>query len=690
MDDQTKTQAQLIEELQAMRTEVAQLRGVVDDFRNAEETLFLLRSAIETADVGITISNKEGRIIYSNPADAAIHGYTVSELIGQPSNIFGLNKTRRPMSNHEVDSMAQWKREGLNMRKDGTVIPVLLISASARNVNGDVIGIVTICADISERKRAEQELQRSREFLNHILNSIPDPVFVKDSAHHWIMLNDAMCDYLGQPREALLDKSEDSFFSKEDTEAFWETDKKVFSTGLPSVTEERLTNAAAKTRIVATKKALLEHPSTHEKILVGIIRDITELKEKEAALHQYQNHLKEMVNARTSDLEKANDQLQAEISERTVAEKRLASEKERLSVTLKCLDEGVITTDTRGYIELFNMAAEAMTGWSHEEAIGRSSSDVFNAVDEESREAITPLAVLNIENKANVYKKGVLIAKDGSELAVAISTGALLRSSGEKIGVVITFRDVTEARQFDHAKKMFLNSISHELRTPLAPIRGFVELMQMDEEMSVETRREFLQHILTNVEREQKLVDELISLARLESRQEQYEFTVINAYEFFSMIEANNKMLVRQLIQDRYSTDKYTYISEINSKLKSFSIYVDTRRMQEVLESLLTNAIKYSPANRMFIQVSADCNDGQIQISVHDKGRGIPKLELSQIFKPFYQVRRKGWDVSDGIGLGLARARQYMEAHGGRIKVDSVVEQGSCFTVILPIHKQAN
>ena len=124
-----------------------------------------LEKAIETTEAGITITDNEGRIEYINPADARMHGYTVDELIGQRSNIFTLPEFREKDPNRLQDGeeLPYWKRERTNVRKDGSVFPVKLISNPIHDERGTCVGIVTICEDITERKQAEEELKEAKE-----------------------------------------------------------------------------------------------------------------------------------------------------------------------------------------------------------------------------------------------------------------------------------------------------------------------------------------------------------------------------------------------------------------------------------------------------------------------------------------------------------------------------------------------
>ncbi len=179
------------------------------------------------------------------------------------------------------------------------------------NEEGEVTHVGVVSHDITERKRFADELEKSRDFLNNILNSVPDPIFVKDESHRWIILNDAYCDFVGFPREELLGKTDYDFFSDEQADTSWEKDDAVFSTNIENVHEEKFTDSSDELRTISTKRALFKHPATGKKTLVGVMRDITDIKRTEAELIAYKEHLEDLVDLRTEELQVAKEKAEA-------------------------------------------------------------------------------------------------------------------------------------------------------------------------------------------------------------------------------------------------------------------------------------------------------------------------------------------------------------------------------------------
>ena len=145
-------------------------------------------------------------------------------------------------------------------------------------------------------------------FLEQIVDTIADPIFVKDESHRWIMVNQALCEFMGHPRERLLGKSDYDFFPREEADVFQEKDAEVFASGETNINEECFTDAEGKTHTIVTKKSVFEDPKGN-KILVGSIRDITELKDAQTALQNVRDELEERVEERTLEVKRTQEML---------------------------------------------------------------------------------------------------------------------------------------------------------------------------------------------------------------------------------------------------------------------------------------------------------------------------------------------------------------------------------------------
>ncbi len=182
-----------------------------------------------------------------------------------------------------------------------TVSPIL-------DAQGELRGAVHIATDITERKRIEAEVLESRDYLRSIIDSVADPIFVKDEGFHWILFNDAFCKFMGRSSQEILGKTDYDFFPKAEADVFREKDKSVFGSGLANINEEMFTDAKGVSHVIVTKKAIYTD-LLGKKMLVGVIRDITELKKIEAALLGERGHLEEKVRDRTLELQQTNQRL---------------------------------------------------------------------------------------------------------------------------------------------------------------------------------------------------------------------------------------------------------------------------------------------------------------------------------------------------------------------------------------------
>jgi PAS domain S-box-containing protein len=292
MSNSKNALAPLAQDLQAVPTDVAlNLKG--------QDSQTLFRQLFERSTDAILLFADQG-FIDCNQAAVDLFGYEhKSQLIAvHPSEVspeFQPDGLRSSSAERNQELFAKTYAQGFNrfewlhQRANGqTFLAEVVITVI--EYDGQEI-LHSVVRDISDRKQSELDLQASRAFLVNILNTIPDPVFVKDEQHRFLVVNDAFCQLIGQSREALLGRSDYDFFPQEEADVFWEKDDWVMQTGEDNENEEEITNLQGETRIIATRKTLLIGDQG-QKILVGVIRDITELKQTTAELQASQQLLK--------------------------------------------------------------------------------------------------------------------------------------------------------------------------------------------------------------------------------------------------------------------------------------------------------------------------------------------------------------------------------------------------------------
>src|SRR6478672_6203254 len=242
-------------------------------------------------------TNTAGNWTFLNPAWTEITGFTVDESLGTSclSYIYSedqhqyLNSFRGRRPNQQISCCYQSRY----VTKNGEIRWVEVQEFFIFGGNGEAQGTTGTINDITDKILALSELEASKKFLNYTIDAVADPLFVKDEQHRWILLNDAFCKLIGKQREELLGKSDYDFFPKQEAEIFWHTDQQVFTTGKENESEEIFTDAHGANHILSTKKTVFEN-TDGSKILVGIIRDITEDRRKQLAQQESEARLRQV------------------------------------------------------------------------------------------------------------------------------------------------------------------------------------------------------------------------------------------------------------------------------------------------------------------------------------------------------------------------------------------------------------
>ena len=251
---------------------------------------------------------------------------------------------------------------------------------------------------------------------------------------------------------------------------------------------------------------------------------------------------------------------------------------------------------------------------------------------------------------------------------------ATKNEAGEITGALVLFHDITELKKMDQVRRDFVANVSHELRTPLSILRGYIETL-LD---SPKTSHEELTRILRVMERHSNrlelLVEDLLTLAQLESGNPDLQMGNLDLSDF-----------LQEMIRDwekKLTSKQLNMIIDVPRDL--LPIRVDRTRLQEALYNLLDNAVKYSREHGE-IRLSARQRDGEIELSVSDDGIGIAKEDLPRIFERFYRAdRARSAEEVRGTGLGLAIVKHIAQLHGGRVEAESELEKGTTIRMVLP------
>lgn len=353
----------------------------------------------------------------------------------------------------------------------------------------------------------------------------------------------------------------------------------------------------------------------------------------------------------------------------------MAERSARLDSILGSMTDGLWVYDSTGIVVDVNQAALNMFGLaSRAEAIENSSFANFRLRDAEGR-AIPARHLPHAQALAGQTVPDYLAIGrhllTGADLDLSIAA-APIESDGV-VGAVLVIRDITALQELDRKKDEFLSVASHELRTPLTTIKGYTQLLsQTVNDLDPEERATYINAVLGEIERMMGLISELLDVSRIETNRLQIHPQPIQWIDFI------DGRVSAFRVQHRQRTIRF----DVGAPESTIS--VDPDRMRQVVDNLLSNALKYSPEGSD-IDVQVVCADGFLTTSVTDHGIGIPEDELPHLFERFHRARNVSSRYYGGLGLGLYIARAIVEAHGGSITVRSEEGSGSTFTLTLPL-----
>ncbi len=334
---------------------------------------------------------------------------------------------------------------------------------------------------------------------------------------------------------------------------------------------------------------------------------------------------------------------------------RVAVEREQSVAILANIAEGVVAVDRDGRVVLWNAAAAEITGVPATEAVGRTPAQVLQR---------------DLESETGGTNRLVSIPRAGEEVWLSLSEAIMRDPVGAPAGRIFAFRDISAEHAVEQMKSDFVSAVSVELRTPLTSIYGFAQtLLRGDIAFTDEERRTFLAFIARESERLTETVDALLDVARLDSGG-------LGA----ALAPTDVGAVVQEVIAGaERAANGHRFVAELGPD--ELSAAADPAMLRQVLDQLVSNAVKYSPSGAT-VTVSARRSGDAVEVAVADEGAGVPAAERDRIFSKFY---RAGDVQAHGTGLGLFIARGLVREMGGRIWVDSGKGGGARFTFELPL-----
>ncbi|MBI4372273.1 MAG: PAS domain S-box protein [Candidatus Omnitrophica bacterium] len=396
-----------------------------------------------------------------------------------------------------------------------------------------------------------------------------------------------------------------------------------------------------------------------------------------------------------------------DITETQQVEDALNQERNFVSAVLDTAGALVLILDSEGRIVRFNRACEQISGYTANEIKEKYFWDLFVLPEEVSQ--VSAIFTRLLAGQFPINYESSWIAKDGNRRTITWTSTILNEKEGSVVHVIATGIDITTRKEaekkltevvtdlaysneeldkstrelkeanerlkkLDELKSHFISAASHELRTPLTSLKGYVEAILQGEVGPInEKQNQFLGYVKEATERLHRLLNDLLDISKIESGQVKMTIDLIN---------------LRNLLKEEITVFKpQAHDKEISLSLETDEnlqpIYCDADKIREVMDNLVSNAIKYTPRNGK-IKIFGHNSKNGVQIEVRDTGIGIRNEDLHRVFEPFQCIEKNGIDREESTGLGLTLVKKIVEAHGGEIRVKSEEGKGSSFSVILP------
>lgn len=344
----------------------------------------------------------------------------------------------------------------------------------------------------------------------------------------------------------------------------------------------------------------------------------------------------------------------------------ISDEKEKVEAILTNMADGVIALNDEDEIIHINPAARKMLSMKN------------NNNDKQNEEKIKRIFKIDFDElfKKQTNPKETLVQIKKLTLKAII---APLNRDDRIVGIIIVLQDITKQHRLENMRKEFVANVSHELRTPLTTIKSYTETLLEGALEDKNIASTFLGVVNNEVDRMTRLVSDLLELSRLDSKETRWNKVAVNSGYIVGEVISKLQMSIKQKGQE----------IKVDIPERAPDIFVDKDKIEQVLQNILSNAIKYTPENgKIFVKLEEQGNETKIVIK--DTGVGIPKEDLPRIFERFYRVDKTRSREQGGTGLGLSIAREIIEAHDGKIGIESELGKGTSVILSIPAISHAD
>jgi two-component system sensor histidine kinase/response regulator len=642
--------------MRSLSNEAVGFRGIARDvtercqaeaaLRESEERY---RTILESIEDGYYEVDLAGNFMFFNDSLCKMLGYSKDELIGMNNREYMSEETGKTVFETFNKVYRTGRSEkGVNwefIKKEGGKGFLDCSVSLMKNSEGRPIGFRGIARNITEQKRAEQDLKESEEKYRELFENSTDLVFTLDLKGNFLNVNQAAEYLTGYSKSELINMNFRQYTSKDSHERIFQAFRKIFDTGEPlqdfplEVTIKNGTKKYFETSVTLLRKG-------NEIVgYQGSSRDITERKQAEEALRESE---------------------------------------ERYRTILDNITDAYYEVDLAGNLIFFNDSLCEMTGCPRDELTGMNNREYM---DKETADKIyqTFKKVFETGKPIKGFEYMIILPRDVSKRHVETSISLIKDAGGQPIGFRGILRDITkrkraeeelkkakaEAEMANTAKSTFLANMSHEIRTPLNAIIGFTDML-LDTDLSVD-QMDYTRTTKRSGESLLSLINDILDFSKIEAGELAFE-----AVDFDPELLAYD---VCELIRPKIGSKSIEILCRIGDNLPS-NVNGDPLRFRQVLTNLMGNASKFTESGEIELAVDIEEEkDDRIEIhaTIRDTGIGIPKEKLETIFTPFQQADGSTTRRFGGTGLGLAICKQISKLMDGDVWVESNDNKGSIF-----------
>ncbi|HEY0456391.1 MAG TPA: PAS domain S-box protein [Verrucomicrobiae bacterium] len=652
---QVTTQLELRLRLVELNRSIEEHKRTEDRLRNSEA---FYQTLVETLPQNILRKDLQGRFTFANKKFCHFISRPLSEIIGHTDYDFFPRELADKYNRDDervVSTLENLDTIEAHITPAGDKLFVHVIKTPLYDAVGHVIGIQGIFWDVTQRKKIEEALAYERDLLRALLDNIPDRIYFKDTQSRFLRCSSSMGKRLGLENPLdVVGKTDFDFHPQELAQEYYEDEQHIIHTGQPLINKlEKQTSTEGKTIWASVTKVPIYNQAGAITGLIGLSRDVTQLKETEQALRE------------------------AEEKYRAIYENAV---------------EGIFQTTFDGHFISANPALARMYGYDSPDDLVVTLRDIQHQlyVDPTRRDEFGRLMR---ERGAVSGFESLIYRKDGQIIWISESARTVRDSAGNFLYYEGAVEDITARKMADlerekareaalesaRVKAQFLANMSHEIRTPMNAITGMTGLL-LDTRLSQE-QREFVETIRDSTQTLLAIINDILDYSKIEAGRMTFE---VIEFELRDALQSTVEMLAETA--QKKGVELACWIAhDVPNYVKG-----DPGRFRQILANLLSNAVKFTDSGEVLVRVTKvghTANTVAVQVAVKDSGIGIEPTALSRIFKAFTQADGSTTRKYGGTGLGLTISKQMVELMSGEIGVESEPGKGSTFWFKLPFEK---